>query len=237
MKNRTFILIILTLFSLNLLYGQTFERTGFVHIDPPKISSSGWFSLNHSNNEFAVSVVNNKLQITKAKYQTETEIDFNNGKLIGTNHGEWGGELKFVPNDTTSETVKIKDGNIKFIFHFNNEVFFVEGLAHLGINQGALYRIEKSDSAYKYEKVIEFEDAPEALTISNNTIYIGSHSAFYIVDHTFKKITLFKNTFWSSLYPNSIAVLNDKTLYMGIRSGYVEIDLELEKFKFYKYKK
>jgi hypothetical protein len=50
----------------------------------------------------------------------------------------------------------------------------------------------------------------------------------------FKKELVFKEVFWNSLYPNSIAVIDDKNVFLGIRSGIVKLDLTTKTFKFYK---
>ncbi len=62
---------------------------------------------------------------------------------------------------------------------------------------------------------------------------IATHENFYIVQE-FKTELVFKETFWSSLYPNSIAILDDKNVFIGIRSGIVKLDLIDKTLKFYK---
>ena len=49
-----------------------------------------------------------------------------------------------------------------------------------------------------------------------------------------QKELIFQDTFWSSLYPNSIAVLDDKNVFIGMRSGIVKLDLTTKTLKFYK---
>jgi len=50
----------------------------------------------------------------------------------------------------------------------------------------------------------------------------------------FKKELFFKETFSTSLYPNSIAVLDGKNVFLGIRSGIVKLDLTTKTLTFYK---
>ena len=76
---------------------------------------------------------------------------------------------------------------------------------------------------------MEFDDAPEAFTIYGNKLLIATHRNFYVVEN-FKKELIFENTFWSSLYPNSIAVVDNENIYMGIRSGLVKLDLTNKKY-------
>ncbi len=233
-KPTSFILTLLILFSLTSC-GQTqvFIPKEFVETVIPKVGSSEWYPLNHSRNEFAVKIIDGKLEIKKVDEVNKCELNLSNGKLVGINRGEWGGTLTFVPTDTTKSKVEIKRGNIKFIFSFKDKTYFIEGLAHLSMSSGALYELDNTNDSFNYKKLIDFDDAPEAFTIYQDKFLIATHQRFYIVKN-FKKELIFKDIFWSSLYPNSIAVLNDKNVFIGIRSGIVKLDLTAKTLKFYK---
>lgn len=206
----------------------------FVETIPPKYGSSEWHILNQSMNEFGVSIINGKLEIKEVSEIDECELKLSNGTLVGLDRGEWGGQLNFKPIDKTKKTVEIKKGNIKFIFNFKDKIYFIEGLAHLSISKGALFSLDTSNNSFSYNKLIDFEDAPEACTIYKDNILIASHENFYVIKD-FKKELVFKETFWSSLYPNSIAVVDNKNVFLGIRSGIVSLDLATKTMKFYKY--
>jgi len=233
-KTTFFILTLLTFYSLTSC-GQTqvFIPKEFVETVPPKVGSSEWYPLNHSRNEFAVKIIDGKLEIKKGDEVNECELNISEGKLVGVNRGEWGGTLTFMPTDTTKSKVQIKSGNIKFIFTFKDKMYFIEGLAHLSMSSGALYELENTNDNFTYKKLIDFEDAPEAFTIYQDKFLIATHENFYVVKD-FKKELLFKNTFWSSLYPNSIAVFDEKSVFLGIRGGIVKLDLKTKTLKFYK---
>jgi hypothetical protein len=205
----------------------------FVETTPPKSGSEEWSQLNSSDNEFGVKIVDGKLEIKKVDEVNECELNIPNGKLVGVNRGEWGGTLTFEPTDTTKSNVEIKRGNIKFIFIFKDKVYFIEGLAHLSISSGALYELDNTNDSFTYKKLIDFDDAPEAFTIYQDKILIATHKNFYVVKD-FKKELIFQDTFWRSLYPNSIAVLDDKNVFIGMRSGIVKLDLTTKTLKFYK---
>ena len=146
----------------------------------------------------------------------------------------WGGKLSFVSNNKDKKEIEIKEGNIKFIFEFNDKIYFIEGLAHLSYSGGAIFELKKDGENFSYENIMEFDDAPEAFTIYGNKLLIATHRNFYVVEN-FKKELIFENTFWSSLYPNSIAVVDNENIYMGIRSGLVKLDLTNKNITFYKY--
>src|SRR5947199_250824 len=76
----------------------------------------------------------------------------------------------------------------------------------------------------KYQKVLDFEDAPEAFAIFEEKFLIVTHANFYIVKD-FQKELIFKDAFWDTLYPNSIAAFNNANIFVGIRGGIVKIDL------------
>ena len=205
-----------------------------VETEIPKVSTDKWRELNYARNEFGVKIIDNKLNIEKVKERNTAELKIDGGNLIGINRGEWGGKLSFVPNDKDKKEIEIKEGNIKFVFEFNDKIYFIEGLAHLSYSGGAIFELKKDGENFTYKNIMEFDDAPEAFTIYGNKLLIATHQNFYVVEN-FKKELIFENTFWSSLYPNSIAVVDSENVYMGIRSGLVKLDLTNKNITFYKY--
>jgi hypothetical protein len=209
--------------------------SAFIETIPPKVLSKEWSLLNQSRNEFAVKISNNKLEIKKISKTTRIcELKITDGLLIGINRGEYGGQLTFRPTDTTKKSIEIKQGNVKFIFSFENKIYFIEGLAHATSSEGALFELRKTKRSFKFKKLIDFDDAPEAFTIHNDQFLIATHKKFYIVKD-FNKELLLKETFWDCLYPNSIAVIDDQNVFIGIRSGIVKLDIADKTFKFYKH--
>jgi len=212
----------------------------FIETTPPKYGSEEWYSLNYSKNEFSVNSNNGQLEINKVgkviNKVHECELRLPNGILTGIDKGEWGGSLTFNSTDSTIKPVEIKSGNIKFIFKFKDNIYFIEGLAHMSFREGALYELETTNDSFIYKKLLDFVDAPEAFTIYRDKFLIATHENFYVVKD-FKKELVFKDTFWRSLYPNSIAVIDDKSVFLGIRSGIVMLDLTTKTMKFYKYDK
>ena len=233
-KTTFFLLVILNLFILSCCaQTEVIIPKEFIETVPPKAGSNEWYPLNNSRNEFGVKIIDEKLEIQKVNEVNECELNISNGKLVGINRGEWGGKLTFVPADTTKNSMEIKGGNIKFIFTFKDKIYFIEGLAHMGYSGGAMYELYTKNNKFTYNKLVDFDDAPEAYTIYQDKLLIATHEYFYIVKD-FQKELIFQNTFWSSLYPNSIAVFNDKNVFIGIRSGIVKLDLITKTLKFYK---
>lgn len=63
------------------------------------------------------------------------------GLLLGSNRGEWGGEVVFLRPGGAQE--KVLDENIVGLHKTPQGIVAVTGLAHLMLEQGALYRIER----------------------------------------------------------------------------------------------
>jgi hypothetical protein len=205
----------------------------FVEVPPPKPDSAEWSLLNHSSNEFSVRAVKGQLEIQKFQEVNECELRIKNGTLVGTDNGEWGGKLIFNPTETAKRRIQIKQGNIKFLFSFNDKTYFAEGLAHLSTNEGSLFQLEILDESFKYKKILDFEDAPSAFAVYQDKVYIATYENFYVLSD-FKKAIIFSRAFWKGLYPNSIAVFSVKNVFMGIRGGIVRLDLETKTLRFYK---
>jgi hypothetical protein len=232
--NRTLMIVFLLLNLTACAQIQVDIPKNLVETEIPKVSTDKWRELNHARNEFGVKIIDNKLNIEKVKERNTAELKIDGGNLIGINRGEWGGKLLFIPNDKDKKEIEIKEGNIKFVFEFNDKIYFIEGLAHLSYNGGAIFELKKDGENFTYENIMEFDDAPEAFTIYGNKLLIATHRNFYVVED-FNKELIFENTFWSSLYPNSIAVVDNENVYMGIRSGLVKLDLTNKNIRFYKY--
>jgi len=234
--NSSFNSILIMLLSSFLTFGQTKNNmpSQFKEIKTPKPGTSEWSALNLSQLEFELDLMGDKLLINKVSDHLENELNLNNGILRGLDYGEWGGKLLFIPEDRSKAEIEIKNGNVKFVFRLNDKIYFIEGLAHLSISQGALYELEIKNETYKYKKIVAFDDAPEAMTIFENQLFIATHNGFYVIENSNKK-QLFTDMFWSGLYPNSIAVLDFKNVYLGMRGGIAKLNLDSKETIFYKH--
>jgi hypothetical protein len=64
---------------------------------------------------------------------------FKQGLLMGSNRGEWGGELVYRNRQGRDETLLTE--NVQGIFVSDSRALVFTGLAHMGINEGAVYRV------------------------------------------------------------------------------------------------
>lgn len=217
-------------------YAQSEIPTNFKEVTVPKKDSDEIKKLNYSQNEYNLKYENNKLEVENFKTNRNTELKITGGILKGYNHGEWGGNLSFQPNDKRKKEIEIKTGNILFIFNYKNKIYFIEGIAHMSINEGFLYELQIKKNKFSYKKIIDFGDCPEAYTIFDDNIYVASYQSFYKIKNL-KMETIYKDDFWGSLYPNSIAIKNEEQVFMGIRGGIIELNLKTKIKKLYISKK
>ena len=197
----------------------------------PTVNSEEHYKLNYAE-DISIKLTDNAIEAYPTPRKSDSKLKFKEGLLIGSNHGEWGGKLKYTVG---KKEIVIKEGNIIALFELNGKTYFLEGLAHLSTNYGAIYEIEYSNKTFHYKKVLQLPDEPEVFQIFNKKIYIATFENFIIVNNW--KIENEITGFWSSLYPNSIIIENENHIFIGIRGGIVEIIPNEKKLKLYtKYK-
>lgn len=209
----------------------------------PESPNREWYELATHNHKIKVKIIDYKLNIKKTNSLSKEELEKGNkavlklgdGNLIGVDRGEvgWDGKLSFVFNDKNKEEIEIKKGNIKFIFKFQGKIYFIEGRTPYAFSFGGIFELKRNGKKFSYKKVVDFEEEPEAFTIHKDKLLVATDYNFYIVKD-FKAEPIFESVFWANMWPNSIAVVDDKNVYMGIRSGLVKLDLIDKKIIFYK---
>lgn len=210
----------------------------FIETSIPKIESKEWYSLNNAGYYQIVKINKGKLLTQKdSDISDDPELKIAEGKLVGVDNGEWGGELYFQPKNSIKK-IKIMSGNIVDIFKFKNKIYIAKGLAHLGSSSGAIYELIKNNDNFSYKKILDFEnDAPAVLTNFRNKTYMVSNKGFFEIDlenNTY--IEIFGNQFWRALYPKSIAIFDEKNIFIGIRGGIIKINSLDKTIKFYQEK-
>jgi hypothetical protein len=96
-----------------------------------------------------------------------TTLDFPDGKLVGVNHGEWGGELSWQPRNAKPEVID-KENVIAILKEGDNAVA-IFGLAHMSLDYGrAMSLTRKSDGTWATGRLIQLFAEPEAITALGN---------------------------------------------------------------------
>jgi hypothetical protein len=230
----------------------TYKKSDFAEIEPQihfmsePYNNSVHSSMNSSPYEFSVENDKGSLCIGKSNFfmfnmfnNNATSYDLPNGTLVGYDRGEFGGSLEFF-QDNKSKYITIMSGVcVKKIFEYHNKLYFVDGLAHMDYSGGSMYRIDTTNDSIKCTKVLDIDDSPEAIAIYNDKIYMATDAGFFVLnDYFLNSMSMkryFKDAFWYALYPNSVAVLDDSNVYLGVRGGIVKLNLERKKMKVYKF--
>jgi len=114
----------------------------------------------------------------------------------------------------------VTGGNFNKIFLYKDSVFVMDGLAHMGLRYGGFEKINIDKDKINITNVLKFDhDAPLALDVYKNNIYLVTSNGFYIINN-WKLKPLIETASWGILYPNSVAVEDPEHIYVGMRGGY-----------------
>lgn len=190
---------------------------GYTPENWPDYRSDDYRLMNYSP-DISIGLSGNTIETFKAPRKSQTELPFKEGVLVGTDHGEWGGKLTYKVN---RKEVQIKEGNIFTIFNLNAKVYFIEGLAHMDYDQGEISELNYNKGKFTSKKVIDLPGAPMVYKIVNGKIFIATGEHFLVINNW--EVLFKKEIGWGSLYPNSMIVENENSIYIGIRGGIVHI--------------
>jgi len=80
----------------------------------------------------------------------DVALRIEDGWLAGSDRGEWGGELVFIPD--SGKVVKLLDENIEDIYKFGERIITTTGLAHLTMNGGMIYELLRDKDGIWFEE-------------------------------------------------------------------------------------
>jgi outer membrane protein assembly factor BamB len=191
-------------------------------------SSEEWYKLNYSHEEYRIDN-NGNVTINVESGKSDYIFEVNNGNLIGTNHGEWGGKLIYKDEKTE---YTILEENICGIINYNNEIYVLTGLSHLGIFEGKIRKLENKNGKWELSFSKDFNSSPETYAIYNSKLFIVTFDGLIVFDGNNIQ-QLLNGQLWSGLYPQSIYI-NDKIIGIGLRGCLAIINRENYKVKYYK---
>ena len=214
------------------IYGQNMQiypsLIGLNEFDLPITHSKEWYVLNHSLENYIIDNSGNVIIIKESK-RGNYSYNANPGTFIGTNMGEWGGQLKFINDE---EEYTILNENICGIIAYNDSIYVLTGLTHLGISEGKIVKIESINGKWDHTIISKFNSSPETFAIFENKLYIVTSNGL-IVFNGYNIKQLLEKQFWTSLYPNSVFI-NDKIIGIGMRGCIAIMDKENKEIKCYK---
>jgi hypothetical protein len=156
------------------------------------------------------------------------------GWLVGFNQGEWGGALYWFSRDGT-QNYKVSKHQVVNFFSLTNGLHAIEGLAHLGISEGSIIRIVRSQPKAHWQALVvaELPFAPYAISVRRDGTMLATLSdALVFVGRDYRVDTLLRDPPWAGLYPNSSILSRDeRKLYIGMRQFVGEFDLSTKKLR------
>lgn len=210
--------------------GAPFDENNWIAQNPPKKTSDEWYDANYSKDSYIVYINKNKIHITKGEKEYNIHYKIDEGYFYAANFGEYGGYLNFVPDNFIK--YKVLNGNINNIFNYKENIYALEGLGHLGLNEGQIILLEKKyrplsiGKKWSSTKILDLNDAPKTYTISeNNDLFVITNNNLLVIKNMEQINYIIKEAFWSGLYPTSAIIQND-ILYIGMRGGIAKVNLE-----------
>lgn len=139
---------------------------------------------------------------------------YENGWLIGSDAGEWGGKL-FWFKENESQKVELLDDNVRGIIKDGGVFFILSGQAHMVIDEGKIYRLVK-DEKLKLQLFSDLKTQPQTFAIENNSFLVALNDKIIRVK-TSGEVETIKKTNFNTLYPNSMAITSSGIIYVGMR--------------------
>ncbi|HJU40062.1 MAG TPA: HEAT repeat domain-containing protein [Tahibacter sp.] len=103
-------------------------------------------------------------------------LEVESGRLIGTNRGEWGGELYFQHKGSTPK--KLLDENIVAIEKFGSDIVAFGGLTHMGSSKGVAIAVERKGPGYAARTMLPLPGAPrDVIRVDASTLLIVTRNA------------------------------------------------------------
>jgi len=236
------------LFATFIMFGQNYTLENF-ETDSIPIRENLW-KANRSKDSWIINKTNDSIKIKRNDFnyfkgdslpfgQKEVAKKLDNqysiravkkvedGYIIGLNNGEFGGGLWFLSANGKSSYEIMPYRRIHQIFEFNAKLYVIEGLAHMGSNNGNLLELKKEGN-WQVSQTYKLPGAPRFIITEKDNILIVTSEYLMSFNKYEKLIEVLKAPFyWGSLYPSS-AIIIDNDIYIAMRKGI----LKISKFKY-----
>jgi len=154
------------------------------------------------------------------------------GWLVGFNYGEFGAELRWFSLDG-KKSYQISNDQINQFIKVDDQIYAVQGLAHMGLGRGSFVKIELLGNRWNSIEQVKFDQSPEAIMVEEaGSFLIVLTDSLIRVDKDLNEKIIVESADWGTLYPSSIASNHPRYAYIGMRQFVVRVDLEDGKMKF-----
>lgn len=215
------------------------DENKWMEIKKPNTSDQ-WKKIINKKNHWNVSGIDETKDSEESWYFLKSysfrKFNVADGFFISIYKGEWGGALYFYPNGNKEKRYKVQDGYISGFYKMNNKHYILEKLPGADPENGKILNLRKRFNKWSAQKTIELGDFPQGYTIENgNTMYLVTYSKLLkLVDNKIEEVII-DDTFWVGLYPQSISVVDNKFIYIGMRGGVAKVNLDNKKVQFFMY--
>jgi hypothetical protein len=196
--------------------------SGWVASMVPPEKSEAAVCANWAEEEWTVALSSSgsSLQIARNPPSRATQsIDLPDGRLVGENRGEFGGEVWWEPRSGGRQSIA-RTNPVAFV-QVGGVVYGLVGLAHMFSDAGSLVRFERrSDGSWQMTTTLDLGSAPHAaFAAADGTLFVVLTGALARVTPPNQLTVLHRNPVWRLTYPTSIVRDQIGTLYVGMRSA------------------
>ena len=144
-------------------------------------------------------------------------IRVNDGWLVGMDVGEFGGGLWWFSADG-QRSKKLSNENVVGFADTSRGVLVFVGLAHLGLDDGKVLRINDSVGVTKkLEALVDLRSAPVAFAIESPDAVLVLTTTGLVRVRTFGNVDHLLKTDYELLYPTSLTLASSGVVYIGMR--------------------
>ena len=145
------------------------------------------------------------------------------GFLVGFNHGEWGGALRWYSESGPLKSELLND-NVVDLLQVPNGFIAFTGLAHLGSDDGRATEIVDTGKLFRIGRSVDLGSAPRAVVLEGDgAVLVVTTDRLVRISSSFQ-LTRLHNGDWGMFYPVSLA-LDGTTAYVGMRGVVGKVDL------------
>lgn len=143
--------------------------------------------------------------------------EYSNGWLVGSDAGEWGGNLYWQSNDG-SQTIDLLTDNIRGIITLRESAFILSGMAHLSTDEGKIYKVFRGENGNLQSRlIIDLKTQPQSFLVeSDESILVLLNNKLLRLDHK-GQTTVLAEADYRLLYPNSMSGTSSGVIYIGMR--------------------
>ncbi|MHB1558357.1 MAG: hypothetical protein ACYC61_12930 [Isosphaeraceae bacterium] len=158
-------------------------------------------------------------------YGSRFSAKVDDGWIVAFNYGEFGAGLWwFSPNGKRRQ--KLAEAWINGFVPTDAGLLALEGIAHGGQSQGGLIRINRdSKGRWRTETIVDLKSpANAAAKLPDGSVLVASDNQLIRVNPSSKKVeVLVDDAFWDGLYPTSMVVARDGSIYLAMVHGVARI--------------